>query len=259
MVADKGNDPYIYGIRPLSEALDSGRLPEKVLLRKGLQGSLFQALQNKLRRARVPCQYVPVEKLNRLVRGNHQGVVAFMPLIEYQDLESLLPGIFERGETPLLVLVEGVTDVRNLGAIARAAVCAGAHALVFPERHSAPVNADAVKVSAGAFAHLPVCKSRALTETIAFLKAAGLQVLALDDKAGMSIYQAELDRPLAILLGAEDKGLSKLTRTMADQMASIPMKGAISSLNVSVAAGVVLFETLRQREWNGKHRHTSRS
>lgn len=259
MKVENKNPSYIYGIRPLSEALESGRLPEKVLLLKGSQGRLFQALQLKLRHARIPCQHVPVEKLNRLVRGNHQGVIAFMPLIEYQDLESLLPGIYERGETPLLVLAEGVTDVRNLGAIARAAICAGAHALVLPERHSAPVNADAVKVSSGAFSHLPVCKSSSLPETIAFLKASGIQVIALDDKADMSIYQGELHRPLALLLGAEDKGLSKQMRGMADQIASIPMKGAISSLNVSVAAGVALFEALRQREWGSNHGHRRKS
>lgn len=190
---------------------------------------------------------VPPEKLNRVTRKNHQGVIAFVSLIDYQPLHAILPSVFESGEMPVVVLLEGITDVRNMGAIARSAECAGAHAIVIPEKGSAPISADAIKASAGALSRIAVCKETSIPESIAFLKECGLQIVAMDEKSRKSIYQSDLNKPVAIVMGSEEKGVSAATLKLADQIISIPMKGRISSLNVSVAAGIVLFELLRQR------------
>ncbi len=240
-------DNYIFGIRPLLESLDSGQIPEKVLIQQGLTGDTFQQLFAKIRAMKIPFQYVPSARLNKVTSKNHQGVIAIMPVIGYQSLEALLPGILESGETPLLVLLDGITDVRNMGAIARTAECAGVHALVIPEKGGAPVNADAVKASAGALSRIPVCKESNLLQAIAFLRECGIKLLALDDKGKTSLYETELTGPLAVIMGAEDKGVSAAVRKLSDTVVSIPMKGHIASLNVSVATGIVVFETQRQR------------
>lgn len=238
---------FIFGIRPLIEALEKGEKPEKVLIQQGLIGENFQQLFQIIRREKIPHQMVPVEKLNRVTRKNHQGVIAFISLISYQPLDQLLPMIYDQGEMPLLVLLDRVTDVRNLGAIARSAECFGAHAIVIPDKGSAPVNADAIKTSAGALSRLPVCREGNILETIAFLKASGIRVIAATEKSTESVDQADMKGPLAIIMGSEDKGISYPVLKMADQSVSIPMKGSIASLNVSVAAGILLFEAHRQR------------
>ena len=190
---------------------------------------------------------VPPERLNKFKRHNHQGIVAFIPQIAYRSLETIMPAIIDSGETPLLVLLDGITDVRNMGAIARSAECAGAHAIVIGEKGSAPVNAEAIKASAGALSRIPVCKESGIVYAISFLKACGLDVVALDDRAKQTIYEAELTGPVAIVMGSEDRGISSAAKKMAGTVAAIPMKGHIASLNVSVATGIVLFEALRQR------------
>ncbi|MFO7873430.1 MAG: 23S rRNA (guanosine(2251)-2'-O)-methyltransferase RlmB [Bacteroidales bacterium] len=240
-------EDYLFGIRPLLESLEEGKKPEKVLIQKGLQGENFQQLFSVIRKKNIPFQMVPIERLNKITRKNHQGIIAFMPVIEYQSLESLLPGIYDAGETPLLLLPDGVTDVRNMGAIARSAECAGAHALILSAKGSAPVNADAMKASAGALSRIPVCREPNILETIAFLQECGIHVIAFDDREKASIYDADLSVPLAVIVGDEDKGVSAAARKLADKHAAIPMKGTIASLNVSVATGIILFETRRQR------------
>ncbi len=239
---------FIFGIHPLMEALDSGEKPEKILFQKGLQGENYQRLFQRVRQEKIPYQMVPVEKLNSLTRKNHQGVIAFVSLVSYQPLIELLPMLYEQGEVPLLVILDRVTDVRNLGALARSAECAGAHAIVIQEKGTAPINADAIKASAGALSRMPVCREANILETIVFLQASGLRVIACSEKGEQTIYQSDLTVPSAIILGAEDKGISAACMKMADQQVRIPMKGRIASLNVSVATGVVLFEALRQRE-----------
>ncbi len=241
-------DNFIFGIRPLLEAIDNGNIPERVLIQKGLQGENFALLFQKIRQSKIPFQMVPVEKLNRVTRKNHQGVIAYVSLIEYQPLHMVLQSLFEQGETPLLVLLDGVTDVRNMGALVRSAECAGAHAVIIPEKGVAPINADAIKASAGALSRLPICREPYLPATISFLKECGLEVFALDEKSKTTIYQSDLNKPLALIMGSEDQGISAAILKVSDQVISIPMKGQIGSLNVSVAAGVVLFEALRQRE-----------
>ncbi len=241
-------ESYIFGIRPLDESLDAGKLPDKVLIQKGLKGHTYQRLFARIRELKIPFQMVPPERLNRLGKKNHQGIVAFMPSIVYQKLEDILPGLFESSATPLIVLLDGVTDVRNMGAVARSAECAGAHALVIPEKGSASVTADAIKASAGALSRIPVCREASLLQSIAFLQECGLNTLVCDDSGRSSIYDEDLLGPLALIMGSEDKGVSPAVRKVAGKVAAIPMKGNIASLNVAVATGVALFEAVRQRE-----------
>lgn len=229
------------------EALGKGERPEKVLIQQGLSGENYQQLFQVIRQEKIPFQMVPVEKLNRVTRKNHQGVIAFISLITYQPLHQLLPMIYDRGEFPLLVLLDRVTDIRNLGAIARSAECFGAHALVIPDKGSAPVNADAIKTSAGALSRIPVCREGNTLETLAFLKESGIRVVAASEKSREMAFRADLKGPLAILMGSEDKGISTTLLKMADRVLSIPMAGKTASLNVSVAAGILLYEAYRQR------------
>ncbi len=229
------------------EALREGKKPERVFIQKGLTGGTFQELFKLIRDEGINYQMVPQEKLNRITRKNHQGVIAQVAVIEYHTLEQVLPSIYDQGETPLLVILDRITDVRNLGAIARSAEVAGAHAIVIGEKSSAPVNADAIKTSAGALARIPVCKEKDLLESITFLSQSGIKVVACTEKSGTTIYDADLTGPVAILMGSEDKGITPLLLKMASEKAAIPQKGKTGSLNVSVATGIVLFEALRQR------------
>lgn len=239
---------HIFGMHPLMEAIQSGKQPEKVLIQKGLKGDNYQKLFSLIREKKIPFQMVPVEKLNRVTRKNHQGIIAQMPSIEYVKLENILPGIFESGETPLLVLLDGITDVRNLGAIARSAECAGADAIIIPEKGSASVSADAIKASAGALNRIPVCKETHILQSIAFIQECGIRVIACDSKGKSNLYNEDLSVPVAVIMGSEDKGVSPAARQVADKVVEIPMKGKTGSLNVSVATGIVLFEALRQRD-----------
>ncbi len=243
-------DNHIYGIRPLIEAIEKGDIPEKVLIQKGLQGENYLRLFSMVRKLKIPFQQVPIEKLNRVAKKNHQGIVAFLPVIEYGSLEVLLPDVFNSGGLPLLVILDGITDVRNLGAIARSAECAGAHAIVIPTKGGAAVNADAMKTSAGALSRISVCREESILQAIAFIQECGIRVIACDEKGSVPVYNASLTGPVALVVGAEDKGISPAVRKMSDQVVSIPMKGRIASLNVSVATGIILFETLRQRNVN---------
>ena len=240
----------IYGVRPVTEALESGRPLEKVFLRKSLQSEAFRQLFALVRERGVPYQFVPQEKLDRLVSGNHQGAVALVSLLEYQRIENIIPGLYERGEVPFVVVLDRITDVRNIGAIARTAEAAGCHALVIPMHHTAPLNADAIKTSSGALLHLPVCREESLTRTLRYLKDSGLTILAASEKGNRRYDQVDLDRPVAVVMGSEEKGISSAILKMADQRISIPMRGKVGSLNVSVAAGVILFEVVRQRMQN---------
>lgn len=224
-----------------------GGKPERILIQQGLQGSNFQKLFAGIRKDKIPYQMVPVERLNRVSKQNHQGIIALIPAIEYDSLEKLLPVVIDSGETPLLFILDGITDVRNMGAIARTAECAGAHALILSTKGSAPVNAEAIKASAGALSRIPVCRESNLIQTISFLQACGIKVLATDDKAKTTIYDCDLTKPLAVIMGSEEKGVSHAAKKTADLTAFIPMKGKIASLNVSVATGIIAFETIRQR------------
>ena len=239
----------IFGIRPIIEALEDNKIPEKIYIQNGLTGANFQQLFKLIREKQAPFQMVPIEKLNKITRKNHQGVIAHLTLITYSKLEDVISAAYEKGESPLLVILDKITDVRNLGAIARSAECAGAHAIIIGEKESAPVNADAIKTSAGALSRIAVCRVREIIEAIAFIKESGIKVVACTEKSTDTIYESTLTGPLAIIIGAEDKGISKACLTMADIRAGIPQKGKTASLNVSVATGIVLFEIIRQREF----------
>ena len=236
----------IFGIRPVVEAIEAGREIEKLYIRKGAEGQLMTELRDLCLRHRVHVQEVPVEKLNRLVRGNHQGVVAQIAAIAYVQLDDILERVPD-DETPLVVVFDGVTDVRNFGAIARSAECAGAHGLIAPLKNSAPVNAEAIRSSAGALTTIPVCRVGSIRNTLRQLQTEGFQVVAATEKSRKLLYDADLRRPTALVMGAEETGISKEVLKLCDEQLAIPMIGHIESLNVSAAAAVMLYEVVRQR------------
>ena len=237
----------IFGIRAVIEAVQAGKEVDKIMVKRDLQGELVKELFEILRGSGIPVQRVPAERLNRYTRKNHQGVIAFVSAISYYKLEDIVPAIYEQGKNPFIVLLDGVTDVRNFGAIARTCECAGVDALVIPSKGSATVNADAIKTSAGALHVLPVCKERSINEAIRFLKQSGVKVYAASEKASTLYTQADFQSPLALVMGAEDTGVDPDNLRLCDEMVAIPQVGNIGSLNVSVAAGVMMYEVVRQR------------
>jgi 23S rRNA (guanosine2251-2'-O)-methyltransferase len=239
-------DNIVFGIRPVIEAIESGRQIEKVYVRKGSEGQLLAELKSVCKAQKIHMQEVPVEKLNRMTRLNHQGVVATIAPIVYADLEEILAGVPE-GEPGLIVLLDSITDVRNFGAIARSAECVGAHGVITSLKSSAPVNAEALKSSAGALNIIPVARVGSIRNTLKALQAEGYQVAAATEKATQSVYEADFTKPTVVVMGSEDTGISKEVLKMCDCQVAIPMRGRIESLNVSAAAAVILFEVLRQR------------
>ena len=193
---------------------------------------------------------MPVQKLKRHTQGNHQGVIAFISPVETQDLEDVLPTLFEQGKVPFILILDRLTDVRNLGAIVRTAECAGVHAIVVPKRESAQINEDAVKTSAGAIFRVPICKVDNLTDTVYLLKDSGLKIVGCTEKTDHTIYDIDYQEPLAIIMGNEEKGIANQLIKNCDSLAKIPMAGEIASLNVSVAAALIMFEAVKQRLGN---------
>ena len=243
-------DNFIFGLRPVIEAIESGKEIEKVFLQTNLTSAVAKDLQRLIRENNIQFQYVPLEKLRRITPKNHQGVVAYVSEIVYQKIEDILPFLFENGKIPLILVLDEITDVRNMGAIARAAECAGADAMVIPQKGSALINAEGMKASAGALNILPVCREKSLADTVHFLQTSGVQVLACTEKAETSYANMDLTVPTAFIMGSEGKGISAELLRLCDKQMKIPLMGKIDSLNVSVAAGIVLFEALRQRTVN---------
>lgn len=241
------NTYQIFGIRAIMEAVQSGKTIDKVFIQKGLKGDLFQELQTLLHKEQIPTSYVPVEKLNRLTRKNHQGVVANLSPIIYHDFENLVIEVIESGKTPLFLILDHLSDVRNFGAIIRTAECTGVSGIIIPKRGSVSVTADTVKTSAGAAFRVPVCKVENLKDTIYFLQGSGIKIIAATEKTDDLIYDVNFTQPIAIIMGAEDVGINPSLLKMADEKAKLPMMGNIGSLNVSVACSVFLYETVRQR------------
>lgn len=239
---------FIYGIHPVMEALKSGKEIEKIMIQTGLKGEGFQQLHSLIREMEIPVQFVPMEKLNRITRQNHQGVVAMISEITYQKIEAILPMVYEQGKTPLVVMLDHITDVRNLGAIARTAECSGVDAILIPEKGSAQVNQDAIKTSAGALYKVPVCRYNSSKEIITFLKSSGLKIVAATEEASSDYTDIEMTQPVALILGSEESGISAELLKISDELIRIPIFGDIQSLNVSVAAGVIIYEILRQRK-----------
>ena len=242
----------IFGIRAVIEAVEAGKDIDKILIKKDLQSDLAQELFAAVRGRNIVVQKVPIEKINRMSRKNHQGVLAFISAVTYQHLDDIVPGLYEEGKNPFIILLDGITDVRNFGAIARTCECAGVNAIVIPERGSVSVNADAVKTSAGALLHLPVCRESSVFEAVRFLKNSGFRTIAGSEKAVVNYTDIDYTVPVAIVMGAEDTGVSKEVLRLCDDMVALPQMGVIGSLNVSVAAGVMMYEVVRQRMGNCK-------
>jgi 23S rRNA (guanosine2251-2'-O)-methyltransferase len=241
------NNQFIFGIRAIIEAITSGKEVETLYVQRGLTGDLYQELKKVVAEYQISAQFVPVEKLDRMTPKNHQGAVAVISPITYHKIENIIPEVYEKGEVPLILVLDSVTDVRNMGAIARTAECAGVHAIVVPGKGSAQINADAVKTSAGALYKIPVCRHDNFVQTVKFLQESGLQIVCCTEKTNDYIYKPDYTAPTAIVMGSEDEGIrNELIRT-ADYLAKIPMFGEIESLNVSVSAGVILYEAIRQR------------
>jgi 23S rRNA (guanosine2251-2'-O)-methyltransferase len=240
-------EDFIFGTRAIIEAISSGRFVERVLIRKGLDNELSAELFQLIKQNDIPYQMVPVEKLNRVTRKNHQGVLALLSAVEFFDLEMILPGLYEAGKDPLLLILDQITDVRNLGAIIRSAECGGVHCIVIPEKGMARIGSDAVKTSAGAIYSLPVCKVKSINSLVRYLKNSGVKIIAATEKAAKIYTEANMNCPLAIIMGAEDKGISPALLQMCDEQLKIPLYGKIQSLNVSVAAGLMIYEAVRQR------------
>ena len=238
---------YLFGMHPVIEALRSGRKFDKVLLKQGLEGSQFKELFQLLGENDVPYQFVPVEKLNRTVRGAHQGVIAYIARIDYVDIDILVNNALARSASPLVMILDGVSDVRNLGAIARTLEVAGGQGIIVPAKGGAAINAEAIKASAGALMRLDTCKVSNLRLAVYALKQAGFKIVAASEKASGLIYDVDMTGPVAVVMGSEGTGISKGMLALADETAAIPQMGEIGSLNVSVAAAIVAFECVRQK------------
>lgn len=237
----------IIGRHPIVDAIKSGQPMDKLILQQGVRGEFEKEIRWLSKRNNIPLQVVPKERMNKFSRANHQGIIGFLSLLPYYRLEDLLPTIYERSETPLILLLDGVTDIRNFGAIARSAECCGVQGIVIPKKGAAQINADAIKTSAGALTKLPICRENSLSGAIDFLELSGIQVLATDLEASEPIHQVDFSLPTAIILGAEGEGVSPAILRKVKQKIIIPQVGTTNSFNVSVAAGIVLYEALRQR------------
>ncbi len=238
----------IYGHHPVVEAIRAGKAVEKLFFQQGVRGELEKEIRHLAKEYGIPLQVVPKEKLNKLAGGNHQGVAAYLALVDFQSIEDILPLVFEQGQIPLLLMLDSVSDVRNFGAICRSAECMGVHAIIVPQAGSAPANEDAMKSSAGALARVRICRVRSLFSTLEWLQQAGIQIVATALTAqAYPTYEVDFTLPTAILMGSEGVGVHPKLIKMSDQVVKIPQATDFDSLNVSVAAGILLYESIRQR------------
>ena len=244
---DKEKDELIFGIRAVMEAINAGREIDRVLIKKGLEGELYKEFFDLVRSRNVSFQFVPIEKLNRVTHKNHQGVVAYISPISFYKIEDLLPTWFEEGKSPVVLVLDQVSDVRNFGAIVRTAECAGVNAVIIPEQGAAKINADAVKTSAGALHLVPVCRVKNIVDACMYLQHSGLKIIAATEKSNELYTTADYSGPLAIVMGSEDKGIDRRILSLADHRVKIPILGKIESLNVSVAAALLVYEVVRKR------------
>ncbi|MFM2207242.1 MAG: hypothetical protein RL213_1217, partial [Bacteroidota bacterium] len=245
--ASRDDEQMIYGIHPVTEALRAGKEFDRVFIHRGAKGEGILQLKKTLKDHGISWQEVPAEKLDRFTRKNHQDIVAFISPIAYQPLEEIVQGVFEKGVTPLFLILDRITDVRNFGAIARTAECAGVHAIIIPQRGAASVTADALRTSAGALSRIPVCRVRDLRSAALYLRDSGIVLVAATEKASDLHFNTDLATPLAVVMGSEEDGISPEMMRTCDRLLRIPMLGSVGSLNVSVAAGILLFEVVRQR------------
>lgn len=240
-------DNLIFGIRAIQEAVQAGKDLDKIYIQKDAQGDLMRSLMKTLKEHQISFQYVPVEKLNRLTPKNHQGVVATIAPISFVSLENLVLDTFEKGVTPLFIMLDQLSDARNFGAIIRTAECSGVHGIIISKHGAAPVNGDTIKTSAGAVFNVPICKVEHMKDAVMYLQGSGIKTIAATEKTEHLIYDINLAEPLALIMGNEEKGIHPSLLKMVDEKAKLPMFGTIASLNVSVACGAFLYEVLRQR------------
>lgn len=238
----------VFGTRAVIETIKAGKTIEKIFLQKDLNNDLTQELTYLLKGSMISVSKVPVEKLNRLTRKNHQGVVAFVSPIDFVKLHNIVANSYEGGIAPLVLVLDRITDVRNFGAICRTAECAGVNGIVIPSKGGAMITSDAIKTSAGALNYLSICKEDKLTTSVKYLKESGFQIIGCTEKTDDLFYSTELDIPTAIVLGSEEDGISQDLLDLTDLKVKIPLSGNIESLNVSVAAGIILYECIRQRQ-----------
>jgi 23S rRNA (guanosine2251-2'-O)-methyltransferase len=237
----------IYGTRAVIEAILAGKEIEKVMIQSGLSNDLIKELIHEAKNHKVSFTFVPAEKLKRMSSRNHQGVICLLSSVSYASLDDVIHKAYSEGREPFLVLLDRVTDVRNFGALARTAECAGVDALVIGEKGNAPITSDAMKTSAGALNYLPVCRERDLKKTMQALRENGIKVIACTEKASQDLYDVDVTGPVAILMGSEEDGIADVLLREADDLARLPLRGKIESLNVSVAAGVAMYEVVRRR------------
>ncbi len=237
----------VFGTRAVMEAIKAGREIEKIYIQAGMSNDLIRELINTATEHKVPFSFIPQQKLNSMSSKNHQGVICLLSIVQYAPLETIIDRCYEQGHEPFFLILDRITDVRNFGAIARTVECAGLDAIIIGEKGNAPISADAMKTSAGALNYLPVCRVKDMTKTFRLLKDNGIQIVACTEKAEKTLYEVELNSPLALIIGSEEDGISPEILKAADRLAKIPMKGKIGSLNVSVAAGVAIYEAVRQR------------
>jgi 23S rRNA (guanosine2251-2'-O)-methyltransferase len=242
----------ICGRNPVVEALEEGKEISKIWLQQGTRGDLEKEIRHWSKERGIPVSFVPKVKLDKMVKGNHQGIAALLSPLVFSNLESLIPHIFEQGKTPLIVVLDGITDVRNIGAIARSAEVLGADGLVMPLDNSGQINEETVKSSAGALLRLPVCRVKSLVTALDFLSASGIHLIAADLQGDSELYSLDLTEPIAVLLGSEGEGLSRKSLERADHRFIIPQYGHTDSLNVSVSCGIILYEATRQRALKGE-------
>jgi 23S rRNA (guanosine2251-2'-O)-methyltransferase len=242
----KSNEDLIFGVRSVIEAVKAEREINKILIQKGMNKDLFTELKDALAGKDFQLQFVPIQKLDGLVDGNHQGVIAYVSPIEYLEIEPFIEAKLEKGEKPLVLVLDRITDVRNFGAIARTAECQGVDAILIPSKGSALVTADAIKTSAGALNRIPVCKTNNLKETLFYLQQCGMRIVACTEKSKIPLYEVNLRGPVCIILGSEEDGITSDLLNLSDIKARIPMRGEIASMNVGVAAGMILYEKTRQ-------------
>lgn len=243
----QSNNTQIFGIRAIIEAINSGSTIDKVFIQKGLRGDLFNELDHLLRKNAISTSFVPPEKLNRLTKKNHQGVIALISPVEFYDLDSLVLSVIESGKVPTFLILDQLSDVRNFGAIIRTAECTGVDGIIIQKKGGAPVNADTVKTSAGAIFKIPICKVDHIKDAIYHLQSSGVQIVAATEKTEHHVYDVDFTVPVAIVMGSEGKGVSPSILKIVDHKAKLPMYGEIASLNVSVACGAFLYEIVRQR------------
>lgn len=241
------DNSIVFGVWPVTEAFDSDKEFDKILIQRGLTNPQITEIKQLAKDRQIPVQTVPIERLNRVTRKNHQGVIGFISPIAFHDIETLMPSIYENGDIPLIMILDGLTDVRNFGAIVRTAECSGVNAVIIPSKGGAAVNGDALKTSAGALFNVPVAKVNNIHQTIRFLQQSGVQVVGCTEKTNDSMYDVDYTMPTAIVMGNEETGLSNDVLKTADRLAKIPMMGKTGSLNVSAASAIILYETVRQR------------